>query len=186
MTFVDHPAYHAKQRREQVAGLGRGEVIGGRQPARAGTDDENAPAAGRCIVRQLPTFRSRLVPQEALDRMDVYTAVELVAIAGSFAGMIADPTVHRGHWIVPHQMLSCLSKLACLSKIEPALNIFAGQLHCRAAEDQHRLDDGFASALTSLGGSYPPSDSCLGEALSSRGLIIDVNDNAVSKHVKRS
>ena len=102
-----------------------GQVIGGRQSARAGADDQDALAGGSRHGHR-PAFIQRHVTEEALDRVDRHRGVEFTAIAGGFAGVIADPPVRRRQRVVGYQGLPRAAILTCLRKRQPGLDVLPG------------------------------------------------------------
>src|SRR5581483_11578504 len=104
-----------------------GEVVGGGEAARAGADDEN-PLAGRGSVdRQLPAAGGGAVAEKALDRMDRDRLVELGAVTGRLAGMVADAPVDRRHRIVANDGFPCGAVVAPLGMSQPRLDVLAGR-----------------------------------------------------------
>ena len=101
------------------------EVERGGEPARARADDEDAPAAGRRVDADRPTFCAGAVSEEALDGVDADGRVELGAVAARFAGVVADAAVHSGQWVVTDEVLPGFFVALCLREGEPALDVLA-------------------------------------------------------------
>ena len=125
----DAEMQHAAGQRAGLADLDLmaepGQVIGGRQTARAGADHQDSPA-GRGRRRNRPAFRRRHVAEKALDRVDRHRGVQLRAVAGRFARVVADPAVGRRQRIVRHQRLPRAAVVAGLRQRQPGLDVLAG------------------------------------------------------------
>ena len=104
-----------------------GEVVGGRQPRGPGAHHQHALA--RALRRGLdgPALLDRLVAEEALDRVDAHGLVELAAVAGRLARVVADPPHDRGERVVLHQHAPGGLVVALLRVVEPALDVLAGR-----------------------------------------------------------
>ena len=103
------------------------QMIGGGQAGRTGADDQHALAAFRLRRRESPAALDRLVAEETLDRIDADGFVDLRAVAGGFAGMIADAAHHRGQRIVLRQHAPGVFVVAGFGVIEPGLDVLAGR-----------------------------------------------------------
>ena len=79
--------HHAAGNRPGFLDLDRvpesGEMIGGREPARPGADDQHPLAARRRVDREFPILRRGEIAEKPLDRMDTDRGVECRAIAGA-------------------------------------------------------------------------------------------------------
>ena len=107
-------------------------------------------------------FGSSLVAKKALDGMDTDGTIQIAAIAGGFARMIADPAVHRRERVVANQPLPGLPVLAGLREAQPALDVLpcrAGVVTKRQQIDIDRMGTARRSPLPA-GGSYRSSGSC--------------------------
>ena len=96
-----------------------GQVVGGRQPARPGADDEHPLAAADRRRVERPPPLQRQVAQEPLDRVDRDGAVEVGAVADALARVVTDPPVDRRERIVGHQLaprLLVATRLVCASQ----------------------------------------------------------------------
>ena len=106
-----------------------GEVVGGGEPGGPGTHHQN-PLAGR-LGRRLhsPAVLDRLVAEEALDRVDAHRLVELAAVAGGLARVVADAPHDRRERVVLHDLTpGCLVAVAAvLGVVEPLLDVLAGR-----------------------------------------------------------
>jgi hypothetical protein len=103
------------------------EMVGRRQPARSGADDEDLPAAGLLRLLELPPFLQGKVAQEAFDGMDTDSAVRECAIAHVFTGVIADAAVDRGQRIIPHEFTPGALEVAGLRQRQPRLDVLASR-----------------------------------------------------------
>ena len=120
----DAVAHHPARLGARVADLDLvaepGQVVGGRQPARPGADDEHPPAAARRRRVERPAALEREVAEEPLDRVDRDRAVELGAVAGGLARVVADPAVDRRERVVGRPARatprSCRPALTCASQ----------------------------------------------------------------------
>ena len=103
-----------------------GKVVRRRQTTRSSANHQNPFAAWCRRTFECPGFLGREIAKEALDGVDADRGVELSAIAGRFAGVVADPPVHRRQRVVPHQVLPSLLVPAGLCEVQPTLNVLAG------------------------------------------------------------
>jgi hypothetical protein len=101
------------------------QVIGGGKSAWPGTDHQNALAGGGLVDRHRPALLHREVAEEPLDGMNADGAVELLAVATGFAGVIADTSVHRRQRVVADQRFPCGAVLSRLRQGEPRLDVLA-------------------------------------------------------------
>ena len=127
----DAEAHHAAGHRAGLADRDRvpatREVVGGGQAGRAGADDEHA-LAGRLGVRgQAPALADRLVAEEALDAVDADGLVELRAVAGGLARVVADASHHGGQRVVLDELAPRRLVVAGLGVVEPVLDVLAGR-----------------------------------------------------------
>ena len=129
--FGNSEAHHAAGKRTGLMDLDRmthaPQVIGRGQARRTGADDQHALAAVGLRRREFPAVADRRVAEETLDRIDADRFVDMRAIAGVFAGVIADPAHHRRHRVVERQCAPGGLVVAGLGVVEPGLNIFAGR-----------------------------------------------------------
>ena len=116
------------------------QVIAGGQTRGPGADHEHALA--RLLVRRLepPPLLNRAIAEEALDGMDADRAVQLLAVAGALAGVIADPAVHSGHGVVRDQGPPGPLETPGLSLGEPRLDVLAGRAGMVARREQVDVD----------------------------------------------
>jgi len=138
---VHHPAGH----RPGVADLDvmahQRQVMGARQAARPGTDDQHPLAGAVRVERRHPAFLQRLVAEEPLDGVDADRPVEAVAVAAALARVIADPAVDRRQRVVLNNLLPGLAEPAGLGVGEPCLDVLArraGVVTRRQEVDVHR------------------------------------------------
>ena len=68
-----------------------GQVVGRGESGRPGADDQHPPPGGRGSDRDAPALGQRLVAEEALDGVDADRLVEVAAVAGGLARVVADP-----------------------------------------------------------------------------------------------
>src|SRR5207302_8640057 len=106
---------------------GAGEVIGGREPGGPGAHDEHAHARERRDRPDLPALPDRLVAEEALDRVDSDRLVELAAVAGGLAWVVADPPHHRRKRVLLHDLApgALVAGGALLRVVQPLLHVLA-------------------------------------------------------------
>ena len=76
------------------------ELVGGRQARRTGADDQHALAGRRGLAASFQPLPDRLVAEEALDGVDADGLVELRAVAGGLARVVADAPHHGGQRVV--------------------------------------------------------------------------------------
>jgi hypothetical protein len=122
------------------------EVISRGKPARSGADDEDAFAAGRRFDFEGPIFRCGQITEKALDRVNADRRVEVFAVAGAFARVVADAAVHGRHGIVANQRLPGVAILPGLRQGEPGLDVLAGRTRVIAGRLQ--VDVNRASGAT--------------------------------------
>ena len=103
------------------------QVPGRGEAARAGADDEHALARGRLVGRDRPAFLEGHVAQEAFDGVNAHRFVELAAVAGVLAGVVAHTAVDRGKGVVPDDDLPRVSIPAGLSLGQPRLDVLSGR-----------------------------------------------------------
>ncbi len=117
-----------------------GQVVGGRQAARPGTDDEHPPAAadGGGIERPLPLDRQ--VAEEPLDRVNRDRAVQVGAVADALARVVADPPVDGRHRVVGGQLAPGLFMMAHFGVRQPGLNVLPGRASGIARRQQVQID----------------------------------------------
>src|SRR5215472_5068220 len=104
-----------------------GQVVGGRQSAGAGADDEHAPPApGRRGVER-PAPLQREVAEEPLHRVNRDGAVQTGPVADALTGVVADPPVDRGQRIVGDKLPPGLLMPAGLGVRQPGLDVLPGR-----------------------------------------------------------
>ncbi len=105
--FRDTEMHHAAGRRTCLVYLDvvtqAGEVVGRRQAARTGADDQHTFAGTALRNAHLPAVLERLITEKALDCMDTDGRVQPLAIALILAGVITDPPVHARHRVIRHE-----------------------------------------------------------------------------------
>src|SRR5262249_37672008 len=89
---------------------------------------------------ELPAARDSLVAEEALDRVDRDCAVELGAVAGALARVVADAPVDRGERVVRDELPPGLLVPALLREPEPGLDVLAGRAARVARRQQVGVD----------------------------------------------
>ena len=117
-----------------------GEMIGGRQSARPGADHQHPPAARRGLDLNVQPSCAARSPRKRSTAWMPTGAVQLAAIAGAFARMVADPAVHRRHRVVPHQRLPRLAILPGLRQPQPRLDVLARRAGVVAGRQQIDID----------------------------------------------
>jgi hypothetical protein len=102
------------------------QVVGSGQSGRAGADDQHpvARADGRAGVG--PALLDGQVSEVALHRVDRDGAVQVGAVAGHLAGVVADPAVDGGEGIVGGELAPRLLLLVGLDETQPLLDVLAG------------------------------------------------------------
>ena len=103
------------------------EVPGAGEAGGTGTDHQHLLAAGGRGWRRLPTFGQRFVAEEAFDGVNGDGVIHLTAVAGRFAGVIADPAMNGGQGVLFDQGLPGRLKTAGLRQREPGLDVFSGR-----------------------------------------------------------
>jgi hypothetical protein len=116
------------------------EMIGRREPARPGADDQHPLAARRRVDRELPVFCRGTIAEESFDRMDADAAVEPGAVAGVLARVIADAPVHRRQRVVADERFPGGAKLAGLGEREPSPDVLARRAGVVAGRQQIDID----------------------------------------------
>ena len=101
------------------------QVIGGRESGGPRSDDQNALAAVRCRRQKLPALSDCLIPEKSLDRIDPDRLVNLGAIAGSLAWVIADAAHHRRERIVLREDAPRVLVIAGFGVRQPILDVLA-------------------------------------------------------------
>ena len=141
----DAEAHHAAGHRAGLADrdlvAATGEVVGGGKARRAGADDQH-PLAGRLGVKgELPALPDRLIAEEPLDAVDPDGVVDLGAVAGGLARVVADTSHHGGQRVVLYELTPGGLVVAGLGVVEPLLDVLAGGAGVvagRQAVDVHR------------------------------------------------
>ena len=104
-----------------------GQVVGSRQPARTGADDEDLFPGRIGIDLEVPVVLEGHVTEKALDCVDADGAVRDDPVAGGLARVIADTTMDRRHRIIADELSPGAFEIAGLGQCEPGLDIFAGR-----------------------------------------------------------
>ena len=99
------------------------QMIGGRQTAGTGADDENTLASGRCGDGELPVLLQGQITEEPFHRMNTDRGIELASVTGRFTGMVADPAVDAGHRVIFGQTLPGFLEATGLRMGQPSLDI---------------------------------------------------------------
>ena len=127
--FRDAEAHHAAGERpgltDRHAMAETAQVIGGREARRTRADHEHALARLRLRLVERPALGDRDVAKKPLDRIDPDRFVDLSAVAGGFARMVADAPHHRGQRVVLRQRPPRGLVFARLRVTEPALDVLA-------------------------------------------------------------
>ena len=122
-------AHHAAGQRAGLAQrhrvAGAAQVIGGGKARRACADHQHPLAGFGLGRREAPALLDGEVAEEALDGIDADGGVELAAVAGAFAGVIADAAHDGGQRVVDGQRPPGRLVVAALGVEQPALDVFA-------------------------------------------------------------
>jgi hypothetical protein len=125
----DAEAHHAAHQRagfDDRHGVAQAAQVVGRRHARGpGADDQHVLAGFRRRAGEASNPAQGLVAQEPLDRVDAHRRVQLAAVAGAFAGVVADAAHDRREGIVRGQMPPGGFVVAALGVVQPALDVFA-------------------------------------------------------------
>ena len=132
-----------------------GQVVGGRQSAGSGADDQHPLTRRLRRGRELPSVLAGCIAEKPLDGMDGDRRVEIGAVADRLARVIADPSVDRRKRVVGDEESPSLLVLADPGVAEPALDVLAGRA-CVVARWQQVDVDG--TALADGPGTRPPMD----------------------------
>src|SRR5215217_7052190 len=122
-----------------------GEVVCGRKPGRACTDDEHALPRRRGRTGELPALLDREIADEALDGVDAHRLIELGPVADRLAGVVADSAHHARKRIVVNELLPCpaIAVTARLRFVEPRLDVFTGRAGLGARREEVDVDRAF-------------------------------------------
>ena len=101
-------------------------VVRARQAARPGADDQHALGRRR-LDRNPPSFFRREIAEEAIQRVDRNRLVQLRAVAGAFAGVIARAAVRPRQGVLLHVFLPRRLVSPRLREVEPGLDVLAGR-----------------------------------------------------------
>jgi hypothetical protein len=115
-------------------------MIGGRQSAGSGVDNQHPLVAGRRVDRELPVSDRGKIAEKPLDGMDADGPVECRTVAGAFARVIADAAVNGRQRVVPHQGLPGGAEPARLGECEPGLDVLAGRAGVVVRRQQLDID----------------------------------------------
>ena len=102
-----------------------GQVVGGGQAGGAGSDDEDAVSGGIDGLDELPALLDGEVTEVTLDGVNGHCAVEVGAVAGHLAGVVADTTVDGREGVVGSELTPCLLLLMSLDETQPFLDVLA-------------------------------------------------------------
>ena len=141
----DAVAHHAARRLGAVDDVDRmahaREVVRGGEARRARAYDQDA-LPGRGGLREGPALFERMVPEEAFDRIDADRFVDLTAVAGAFARVVAHAPHRRREGVVFGDLLPGALVVAALGVEEPGLALLArGALRVAGRQAVHV--DGF-------------------------------------------
>jgi hypothetical protein len=116
-------------------------VVCRRQPRRAGPDDED-PLAGELGGRRLegPALAEGLVAEEALDGVDADGLVDLGAVTGGLAGVVADPAHDRRERVVLDDLPPGRLVGPLLGVEQPLLDVLTGRAGLVARGQQVDVD----------------------------------------------
>ena len=103
------------------------QVVRGREPRRAGADDQHARARGDRRRGQAPALGDRQVAEEPLDRVDADGLVELAPVTGRLARVVADAPHHGRERVVGDELAPCRRVVPGLGEVEPALDVLRGR-----------------------------------------------------------
>ena len=98
------------------------QVISGGQSGRTGTDHQD-PLPRRFARFDGPAILEGLIAEEALHGVDAHRLVDLAAVAGALAGVVADPPHDGGEGVVGHDLPPGLLVVALLGMEEPGLDV---------------------------------------------------------------
>ena len=136
------------------------QMIGGRESGRPGADHQHVltrGGGGRC---ELPAELDRLIAQEALDRIDADRLVELAAVAGALAGVVADAAHHGRQRVVLGQGAPGRLVVAGLGMEEPALDVLARGTGVVAGRQPIDIDRAIGAPGPGLVGERGPDIEC--------------------------
>ena len=103
------------------------QVVGGGHARGAGADDEHLLAGFLSGRDELPAAFDRLVAEKALDRIDAHGLVHLRAVAGPFAGVVADAAHGGRERVVLDELAPGLLVVARFGMEQPGLDVFPGR-----------------------------------------------------------
>ncbi len=121
-----------------------GELVGAGEAGGAGADDEHATSRRDGRGGELPAPLQRNVAEEALDGVDPDRLVELAAVAGRLARVVADPPHGRRERVVLDEAAPRPLVVAGLGVVQPGLAVLpcrAGIVAWRHQVDVHRSLD---------------------------------------------
>ncbi len=110
------------------------QLVGRRETGRPGADDEHVPAGRRRVDAHRPAMSDRLVAEEPLDRVDADGVVEVAAVAGRLARVVADPAHHGRKGVDLHDRApgGLVAGTAGLREVEPVADRLAGRARVAA------------------------------------------------------
>ena len=116
-----------------------GQVIGGGQAGGTGTDHHH-PLPRRLARFDGPAVLEGLIAEEALHGVDAHRLVHLAAVAGAFAGVVADPPHDGREGVVGHDLAPGLLVVALLGVKEPGLDVLSGRTLMVAGRHPVQID----------------------------------------------
>ena len=149
-----HPAGHRAGLLDRHRVAEPGEVVRSRKTGRPGADDQHPLAARLGFDLDLPAALDRLVAEEALDRVDADRLVELAAVAGGLAGVVADPAHDRRQRVVLHQPSPgpLVARLPLLCLVQPGLDVLARRAGVVAGRQAVDVDGALGAPAAGLVG----------------------------------
>ena len=89
---------------------------------------------------ELPALLDGEVAKVALDGVDGYGAIEVGAVTGHFAGVVADAAVDGGEGVIGGQLTPGLLLVVGLDEAQPLLNVLAGRASGIAGREHVEVD----------------------------------------------
>ena len=118
----------------------------------AGTDDQHVLAAFAARGGVFPAALDGFVAEEAFDRVDADGGVELAAVTGAFAGVVADAAHDRREGVVARQVLPGLLVVTRFGVEQPALDVFTGRALVVAGRQAVAVDRALGTPRTGVVG----------------------------------
>ena len=116
------------------------QVVGGGQARGPGADDEDAVAGVVAGMVEPPAVRDGHVAQVALDGVDRDGLVEVAAVAGGLARVVADAAVDGRERVVPHELAPGVLGIGLLDQAQPLLAVLARGAGVVARRQQVDID----------------------------------------------